>query len=344
MYKIEGEKALRPGKQENRSCRNMSYAYVSPYTNPVNQFSKIQIGDLRSLGYRTYPMSQAIKGGWLTPRRRKLLVLNWFEDRVASSRYPWIELGRSLATLAFLRLRVGTIVWFRHNEAPHADTRSMRVNRFFTAAIARLADTTVTLRPSPLGEYVVPHPDYPVQDVETARRISRADIYVAFGSIRGNRGFDKLLHWWPQGRTLEVFGKCDDAVLTRALRSIISERKLNVVWQNRFIPDNELDGVLSRSRYAIIMHQDGTSLVPGTFFHASSLGANVLVTPGDFARYAASTYSFVQPLTETTLASPQAYISPIDVLAELYALNGEDARRVAWRALLTKLDALPGKG
>jgi beta-1,4-mannosyltransferase len=341
---LVGEKTLWPDKQINSSHSDLYYAYISPYINPVNRFSGIQIGDLESFGYRTYPMSHALKGGWLTPRRRKLLVLNWFEDRVASSRYPWIELVRSLATLAFIRLRVGTIVWFRHNEVPHADTRSLRVDRLFTAAIARLTDTTVTLRPSPLGEYVVPHPDYPVHDIETAREISRSDIYVAFGSIRKNRGFDTLLRWWPQGRTLEVFGKCDDAVLTRALKSIISERKLNVVWQNRFIPDDELDRVLSRSRYAIIMHQDGTSLVPGTFFHASSLGANVLVTPGDFARYAASTYSFVQPLTEAALASPQAYIPPIYVLAELSALNGENARRAAWRALLTKLDSLPPKG
>jgi hypothetical protein len=199
------------------------------------------------------------------------------------------------------------------------------------------ASTTVTLRPSSLGRHVVPHPTYPSNALPAALCGERKHDYLLFGTVRPNKGYAELLRWWPSDRRLVILGSCSDRALARTIRELIAERNLKVDWRDGFIPDDELDVWLSQSRHVLVLHQDGTSLVSGTFFYAASRGANVLVTPGEFLRYLEDRYSFVSELTRQSLDVPPSVTAPEQILAELERINGRESRLEAWSRVFSAI-------
>ncbi len=312
-----------------RKVFKISVAYVSPYSNSVNRYTKITIDDLRSTGLSVYSLKEAFKSHWFIPRSSKLLVLNWFEDRIAASNRPIFEFTRSLLVLLLLKLRVRHVIWMRHNLFPHDSSYRSLLDRVFLFALARVTSATVTLRPSCLSTYVIPHPTYRQQQQSVLSESERRDEYILFGSVRRNKGYDILLSWWPPNRRLVILGKCSDPELTQELTKTIETRCLDVEWQNLFVPDHELDARLAKAKYAVVAHQDGTSIVSGTFYHAASFGLNVLITPGDFFDHLKKTYSFAHLLNLENL-SLRPYVAPETVVEEIDRVNGAQARLAAW--------------
>jgi len=237
----------------------------------------------------------------LLGRRKSVVVLNWFEDRAALPGPAIWMLLKSLLLLAIVRLSFRRVVWVRHNLRPH-NQYSALVYRSLLGLLPRLADKTVTHRPVPgMTTECVPHPLYTCEP--PADEQERDIAYLCFGAIKPYKQIDQLLKRWPASRPLVIAGVCVDAAHEAHIRSVIAERKLNVQWSNRFLDYEELCQLLGRTRFVVLAHLDRSMIVSGTFFHAISLGANVLVRDGDFYRHYLKDFSSVTPFTLDSLES-----------------------------------------
>ena len=310
--------------------------YCYPYTDVGNTYINKNVELWRSLGcvVRRAPGDLWRDRG--LARARKTVVLNWYEDWMLGGARPrWISLMIALALLALIRLASPNVVWVRHNFKPHDLAVPHWTNRVLAWALSKVARAVVTHRPvAGLASVVVPHSL--VQDGAGSAGRERDIEFLCFGVVRRYKALDVLLRAWPQDRPLLILGKSNDAALSAELLAIIAERGLRVRWENRFIPDDELNDALLRTRYVVLAHEDKSMIVSGAFYHAIACGANVLIREGEFARYNAGIHSFVDTFNMQTLAQKMLelpYVAPDAVVREAQRSYGDDVCRQSWARL-----------
>lgn len=306
--------------------------YCYPYTNIGNAYINKNVALWRSLGCTVRAFPGGLWPDRRLPRARKTVVLNWYEDwMLGGTRPQWVSLAFALSLLLLFRVSAANMIWVRHNFKPHEQVRPRWSNRILAWALGRLADTVVTHRPvAQLASTVVPHTL--VQD--GADLGAERDIeFLCFGLVRRYKALDVLLQAWPQERALVIMGKSSDVELTASLNAIIAARGLNVRWENRYIPDQELNEALLRTKYVVLAHEDKSMIVSGAFYHAIACGANVLIRAGQFADYNAGLHSFVSTFTMETLAQDMQrlhYVAPQAVQAEAQRSYGDEVCRLSW--------------
>lgn len=271
--------------------------------------------------------------------RDTAVVLNWFED--------WLPVGnrvtaalrtlRAVLLLLGCRLAARRLVYVRHNYVPHGPTMSKTGSRLLRRLLVALADDVVTHRPvDDVPGRVVPHCLVGAESPQRTRR-ERTIEFVWFGVIARYKALDELLRHWPADRPLLIAGHCQDGALSDEIRRVIAERALRVQWDNRPLADDELDTLLSRSRWVVLSHVDRSMIVSGAFFHAASFGVNVLFRDGEFARWAAARHRFVSTFDWPTLAQAIGTAHAVDppaIVDEAQAHYGAAACADAWRRVL----------
>jgi glycosyltransferase involved in cell wall biosynthesis len=308
--------------------------YCYPYTDVGNTYINKNVTLWRSLG-RAVRSTRELWRDRKLARDRKTIVLNWYEDwMLGGSRPQIVSLTIALAMLGFFWLSSSNIIWVRHNFKPHDLARPRPANRVLAWALGKLARTIVTHRPvSGLTSTVVPHSL--VQD-GGALDAQRDIEFLCFGVVRRYKALDVLLQAWPVERPLVILGKSNDAELTAALQAIIAERGLQVRWENRFIPDDELNDALLRTRYVVLAHEDKSMIVSGAFYHAIACGANILIRAGQFADYNAGIHPFVTTFHMEQLAQDiqqLRYVAPEQVVAAAQQHYGDDICLQSWARL-----------
>jgi hypothetical protein len=309
--------------------------YCYPYTDVGNTYINKNVALWRSMGRAVRSTGELWRDRKLA-RARKTVVLNWYEDwMLGGSRPQVVSLAVALAMLVFFRLSSANIIWVRHNFKPHDLAQPRLANRVLAWALGKVARTVVTHRPVPgLASTVVPHSL--VQEggaLDAVRDIE----FLCFGVVRRYKALDALLSAWPVERSLVILGKSNDVELTAALHAIIAERSLQVRWENRFIPDEELNAALLRTRYVVLAHEDKSMIVSGAFYHAIACGANILIRAGQFADYNAAIHPFVTRFHLETLAADIAQLRPVapaEVAAAAWRHYGDDTCLQSWARLL----------
>ncbi len=233
------------------------------------------------MGLKVEPVPFYLRGmvKMLSRRRKDQVVLNWFEDRLNYEKSPFWEFLRCLAMLLVLRCCFKRIHWVRHNFAGH-DRWACRFRKILEWVLKHLATTRITHRPLH-GYTYLPHPLYPV---DCSLQNERDIRFLYFGAIKSYKGLEELLQHWDPAVPMHMVGSGDDA-LQKRLRKIIEERALTVDWRQSFIPDAELNQLLSRTQCVIIPHREASMIVSGAAYHALSCGAQLLVRQGSFATY-----------------------------------------------------------
>jgi glycosyltransferase involved in cell wall biosynthesis len=321
--------------------------FFYPYTQRANRYASLQLRILEQICTDIRPVTFMTLLRNLFASRGSLAILNFFEDRPSYfPRHRNRALLTNLATLLLLRLTCERIVWVRHNFWPHDLPRKSTRQQIVLFALNLCADTVVTHRNvEAIASAVVPHPLY---FEETLPQRARDIEFLYFGAIKPYKGLDTLLSAWPAGRRLLIVGDAPDPILVESLHEIISERQLDVEMQARFIGDAELDDLLLRTKFCLMPHRQDTMIVAGSFYHAASLGANVLARNTDFGSSMAAQYSFVRTFEDDTLdatISDLAYVEPSVVLDQIRTTNDSQHCRDAWkRALQTNLLLCNGRG
>lgn len=235
----------------------------------------------------------------LLSHRRDVVVLNWIEDRLGHVENQLSAFIKTTVLVLLCRIAFKRVIWVRHNLKPHNQHSDFFYQKLLTL-LARVADQTVTHRPvTQVKSSFLPHPLYPV---DSYSGLTRDQDFICFGAVKPYKGIDNLLRAWPQGLTLHIMGPTSDDNYARYIESIIEERELNAHWVNEFVDYGLLSQSIARSRFAIIPHLDKAMIVSGAFFHAASLGVNVLVREGELYSEYLSQFSFVTPFNDQNLS------------------------------------------
>ncbi|MDO6838790.1 hypothetical protein Q4602_04885 [Paraglaciecola chathamensis] len=219
----------------------------------------------------------------LKGRRADVLILNWLED------YPCLKkgfLGEAQETLRVIlgmliaSLYYRKIIWVRHNYKPHL-THSKFCYSVLCGAIRLFSAQTVTHRSvREFSSQVIPHPLYKKTDANTVAPFD----YFIFGNVKPYKNIPMILRNWAPGKELKIIGKCKEEALSNEINRLIKSGLPKVSYENRFLDVEELNGLLSSVTFVILGHEEDSMIVSGTFYHAISFGANVILKDSEYGR------------------------------------------------------------
>jgi len=310
--------------------------FFYPFALDTNRYARLQVETLRTLCEQIIPLRFTLVLRNCFSRRSNVAVLNFYEDRTSYHKArPNRTLIQNVAFLLFLRLTCQKIIWVRHNIWPHDLPRKYLRQDILLLLMRSLATTTVTHRQvHGLQARVAPHPLYFEGDLpETLRDIE----FLFFGTIKRYKGLDALLQAWPKEYRLILAGAVSDPELFAELKRQAKARGLDVEFVGRFLSDSELDALLLRTKFVVLPHREDAMIVAGTFYHAASLGCNVLTNRSDFSKYLQEQFTFVNVFDALDIGEvvPRlAYVEAQSVVQEVRMTNGSARCRDAWKPIL----------
>ncbi|MAC46478.1 MAG: hypothetical protein CMI12_06460 [Oceanospirillum sp.] len=256
--------------------------YCYPKESKKNLYISRHKAIWESLGYSVlffpHNLSSLFK---ITLTKRDVAVLNWFEDRVGIGLSGWLRFIKTFLMLVLIRLSFRKLIWVRHNLKPHKP-HSRILYEFIIWMLKKLSDKQVIHRPVSQikGAIVVPHPLY-TNSFEN-KNVDKEIDFLFFGLIKPYKGLDNLLQVWPEDKKIHIIGKCEDKKFEKNILSIINKRKLDVDLKLEFLDFDELNEIISKTKFVIIAHQDNSMIVSGTFYHTISYGAKLLISSSNF--------------------------------------------------------------
>lgn len=279
------------------------YPFEMPSNKYVNNMKKI-ISNMHAV--KEFP-SPRFFYKIIFKKDRDVLFLNWVEDFSLRNNIFYFVFWLFYMLLA--RILFKKIIWVKHNFVPHDKSKFFQF-KFMCWILNTICDVKICHKPMP-GYTYLPHPKY---DSNNDFLKKERDIeYLFFGVIKPYKGLVSLLKSWSVGTSLHIRGSCNDEVLEHEIRHIILTRRLNVNFINKYITDEELDDLLYRAKFVLIPHMDEKMIVSGTFYHAASCGANIVVTNSSFGDYLKENFKFVSGL----ISCNRQYIEPSSVISEL---------------------------
>lgn len=268
---------------------------MDPIETKNNHYIQI-VSDLLAQRHEVISIEQGFKRAFKLKRSNTAAILNWFESKVSHSRVPVAGFIKCVVMLLGLKLICSGIVWVKHNHQPH-DAKSkltLLLSRWLEALMSRVCTEIITHDTVPnLNSKVVPHPLYLRHPLKTEQPNRDIDFLI-FGQVKRYKNLTALLNVWPTTVPLYLVGKSESDTLTKELNKVIEDRSLYVKWDNRFIPDDELNTLLQRTKFAIFPHSEDSMIVSGAFYHAISYGCNVLMSDNAFGRNMTEQHKFSQ--------------------------------------------------
>jgi len=235
------------------------------------------------------------------------------------------------------------VIWVRHNFKPHNAKGSRKRYNFILFLYKTLGITEVSLE----DYYSTPsltHPLY-ISNQEIQKKIDepsndklKYDV-IFFGTIKRYKNLHNLLQDWPASIEIKIAGRCADTEYKAELLEIIKYRKLNVIWEEKFLSDEELNELLEQSRFVLLPHADETMISSGTFYHAISYGCNILVTESKFGLQKSSEHGFVHIYRPEKLSKRRLdsiFVTKQDVYAEALKHFGQESVVASWKKIFDR--------
>jgi beta-1,4-mannosyltransferase len=302
--------------------------YVFPPSLKSNQYLHINI-DILKKGYNVQPLSLYSFGAYCLKfgkTKQSFATLNWFEDNGSKSFWHFVFY---VFSLFLIKLLFGKIIWVRHNFKPHSG--NLKYYKILTYILNLFSDKKVTHREL-FGYELLAHPLYPV-DI-CVNDYKRDVEYLCFGKISQYKGIVELLTLWDKSKKLSIVGKCEDKDLESQIHSTILKYRLDVDFVNKFIPDDELNLLLTRTKYVVLPHLKQTMIVSGSFYHSISYGANIVFSDQNSYDFAKKYVDCVCLLGD--LESHEA-ILPYDVVGQAKNSFGNEVVYNGWTSIINSL-------
>ena len=228
----------------------------------------------------------------LKGQRADVLILNWLEDYPCLKKSIWGEARETLRVVVGMiiaNLYYRKIIWVRHNYKPHLE-HSKLCYRILCSTIRLFSNDIVTHRGvQEFKSQVIYHPLYKKTKANTVAPFD----YLIFGNIKPYKNIPLILQNWDPKRELKLIGKCKSVELNNEITALIKDRLPKVIYENRFMEVEELNGLLSSVTFVILAHEEASMIVSGTFYHAISHGANVVLKDSQYARSVKSEFPLV---------------------------------------------------
>ncbi|GGA84381.1 hypothetical protein GCM10011369_28030 [Neiella marina] len=263
------------------------YILPDPKKITSNSYYKTLLNCIAKAGYDTANASDFFNGSKLK-RKGAVFVFSWQEDGVAKPNV--YAASRHFLYILWVLIRIwfykGKLIWIRHNVKPHKLADSHFISRFYYQFLVLIMGITAkhTLchskkYASQHGMEYVPHPTYKKND-----KCENIDIpYLIYGKIMRYKQIDRVLLHWPINKSILLAGRFENSELSKSIRSIISERALQVEVIDQFVPDEQLAELLSRTRCVICGNESSSMIASGVIVHALSSGCAVIARRSPFS-------------------------------------------------------------
>lgn len=274
-----------------------------PFDSEKNRYLEINKGIWEELGFDIVSRND-LNLRLFFDRNNTITVVNWLEDSIVSRGKGAVKTNRfikKIILLVFFRILSKKLIWVRHNYKPHNLKKENSIFSFslFCKIFSFLSDEKITHSYFGEGWRVIDHPLYPV--LNDSRLKESRDFFI-FGLVKGYKGIDVLLRYWPKDISLTIAGLCIDSKLEERIKDIIIERELDVVWNNKFIEEDELEIYLKSSKVVVLPHNDKSMIVSGAFYHAASNGCSILMKQTPFFDYIKSWFNNAESFEYEELA------------------------------------------
>lgn len=307
-------------------------AIIYPASSDGNDYIKIQAKILKELDFFILPFKKCLFFSKATKRKDNVFVSNWLEDRIGyNCKNKAIEVIKIMLIIVFAKIHCKKFIWVKHNQKPHALDVKCLYFKFIEFVLNSIATNIVVH-----AEYAkknkitfIPHPLY--NQITNFGDNERTIEFLYFGVISRYKGLQEVLEKWPKEKKLKIVGYAKDEVLLSELERIIERRGLNVFIINKFIDRNELDELIKKTKYVILPHKNNSMIVSGSFFHAISYGANIIIEKSLFASELKKRHGFVSYFDELYSLD---YCDPRDVFDEAKKHYGDDVVKKHWAKLL----------
>ena len=222
------------------------------------------------------PRSETL--GLLLNLRAKVFVLHWV-DLIPSKPLGFLQVLFFKAGVLAARLRGAEIVWVLHNKNAH-DDKSSRPARLMDW-MARRADAVLTHSEEGCRFFrtrypdlkipciYIPHPVYDSRIVKAGHDAFDWD-YIVWGTVTARKRVLEFVRFVASCKELEdkkilICGRCRDTALDNSIRQALPP---NILYENRFLTDAELEDRISRSRTILFTYEPGSVLSSGALIYS----------------------------------------------------------------------------
>lgn len=260
----------------------MKKIFYFPKPNNSNQYSNNTIKAIENAGDFSVVNAPTLKEFIKNPlkilrcNRADFVIVNWLESHLARKDGSFSLTGtfKFFSYLFLFKIIAKKIIYVRHNIYPH---NMSGVSAKVVAKITDFSEKLCHLKVAHSGHLTsrgyqyIPHPLYSVRN---DKQVENEDYYIIFGKIERYKNIESVILNWGNQHRLVVSGPVGDESYLEELRLIAKNR--NVIFEARFIPDEEAAKLVSGSRGAIIAHSNRDMIVSGSFYYAMSLGIPII--------------------------------------------------------------------
>jgi len=215
-----------------------------------------------------------------------LIFLNWIED-IPDKKGGWIQTLYFILVVNLLKVMRVRIIWTMHNKLSHYNTNP-RLKKFLFRFLIRKSDFIITHSSEGIryaAEYGVknyrermfyfPHP---LENKFINFRDDPTYDALIWGSIIPYKGIDKFLAYLYENGLQEKFnirivGKVKPADYEEVIARFCNN---SIIMDNRYVPEEELTGIISNSRAIIFTYAGESVLSSGVLMDSLSYGATVM--------------------------------------------------------------------
>lgn len=264
--------------------------FIYPSNNKENQYINIQEKAIIKAGKE---VTYSLKDFFST----EFFLLNWFETLGENFKIDFIK---KITKIFLMKIFNKKILWVVHNKKPHIKYNNdksiylsyklMKILLKKSYKIIILCDETQNVlrhlnfnfKSYKEKIYKIPHPNYigiyPEFKIKKIKQKSNTLKLLYLGQINKYKNIEYLIEimnsYNNKNITLTIAGNCKDTNYKKELLSMVKNQ--NIIFDIRFIPDNELINIISKNDLIILPYSLESSLNSGTIFLAFSYKKTVI--------------------------------------------------------------------
>jgi len=298
-----------------------------PYTNPGNKYVAnvqecISAAGVKIVNLRRYmfPLKSFFAA--------KIYNFNWIEDRIVdnanSSFKQWLKYIRMCVTFDLIKLKGGKIIWTMHNKLPHVQNGRKykiklmkKIARRASVVVIHCADSVAPLKslyPKIDDKKIrlIMHPsyvnNYPSDNADIRGRLGikkEEKIFLFIGAVLKYKNIETLITAFNSvehnGIKLVIAGHPESEEYAKYLSGLAGD-KGDIIFDGRFIPDDEMASYLSAADIAVLPYDIENVLNSGSLYMCFSYGTTA-VCP---------TIGTVNQLKDKSFVYSYSYTSSVD--------------------------------
>lgn len=204
-----------------------------------------------------------------------IFIINWV-DLIPNKRFGKIQFAVFVVGLCLLKMLNKDVVWVLHNKRAHKG-KSMLVS-FGMSLMAKLSTVVIThslegvsffdlTYPKYSGKcHYIPHPVY--TNLIYPFKKEKWD-YIIWGGINERKKVADFLEFisnreFYKSKKILICGRCNDSEYTKRIETACSA---NIVFENRFLSDEELKERISQSRCVLFTYSPDSVLSSGALIY-----------------------------------------------------------------------------